>query len=109
MATWGQLKIQTSKYVEESTLYYDYGTCSHSFHFIFTYRDDDWYGDGMIHEFNEYKSRENGEAQMEAYINHFLADECSGDIGEFVGRYIVNNRFAKARQEKQNGEQEKKN
>ena len=94
MSTWGKLKIRTSKYAKDSTLYYDYLTSVDSFHFIYEWLDDDWGGTGKVEKRDEYQSMNDGIAQMEAYIHHFLAFNCSGDIDRFVERYIKNNRFA---------------
>lgn len=97
MATWGKLKIQTSKYCKDTTLYYEYNTTADSFYFNWNWLDNDWGGDGKVHESKDYVSNEMGEAQMEAYINHYLHMNCSGDINDFTERYVTNNRFAKAR------------
>lgn len=93
MATWGKLKINTNKYETDSTLYYDYSTTSDIFFFKGTWVDNESYGDGKIHEWKEYLSDEQGEAMMEAFINHYMAMNCSGDVERFVDRYIKNNRF----------------
>lgn len=100
MATWGQLTIQTNEYNKEDTLYYSYGTSSDIFHFIFTYLDNEWGGSGGIEKFEEFISNERGEAQMEAYINHYLAMNCSGDVDLFVERYVNNNRFKLEREKR---------
>ena len=96
MATWGKLKIQYNKYRPDDTLYYEYSTTCDQYYFLWTYKDDDWGGDGKIRKYENHVGPDSGAAQMEAYINHILADECSGNVEEFVERYIKNNRFAKA-------------
>jgi hypothetical protein len=93
MATWGKLKIQMSKYCKDTTLYYSYNTTSDTFYFAHNWVDNDWGGDGKVHKSEDYLNNEYGEAQMEAYINHYINMECSGDVEEFVKRYITNNRF----------------
>lgn len=94
MATWGRIKIRYNGYRKDDTLYYDYNTTSDQYFFLWTWRDDDWGGDGKVHEIRDYQSPASGEAQMEAYIHHILAFDYGGDVDAFVERYIKNNRFA---------------
>ena len=94
MSTWGKIKIRISEYDKDDTLYYDYNTTCDQYYFEWTWTDNDWGGDGKVHESEEHSWPRSGEAQMEAYINHILAFDYSGNVEAFVERYIKNNRFA---------------
>src|SRR5580693_7630844 len=94
MATWGKLKIRISEYDKDKTLYYDYNTVCDQYYFKWTWTDNEWGGDGKVHESVEHAGPDTGEAQMEAYINHILAFDYGGNVEAFIERYIKNNRFA---------------
>ncbi len=92
MATWGQKTILIDKYKPERSLYYDYNTTVDSYYLNYMGSED--HGMGYENFDIEYRfGNQEGEAIMEALINHILAFECSGDEQQFIDRYIKNNRF----------------
>ena len=92
MATWGQKKVHYDKYSAESSLYYEYNTTSDLYRLnLKTERD---YGLGIEKYENSYIfGPDEGEIIMEAFINHILAFDFSGNEEAFVKRFIKNNRF----------------
>jgi hypothetical protein len=98
MATWGKLKISIEDFdPENNTVYYEYNTTSDQYYFEVNTKLD--YGLGYEDYKSEYRfSPEIGEGLMEAFINHLLNFECSGDEDLFIERYIKNNKFKKAQE-----------
>jgi hypothetical protein len=92
MATWGKKTIKVNKYEPETTLYYDYNTTVDAYYFRYKGQED--YGLGYEQfDVETRMSQEQGEAMMEALINHILYFECSGDEEKFMEEYVKNNRF----------------
>ena len=94
MATWGKREIRINKYDPPSTMYYHYNTTVDAYYFKIIWNEDFGLGNERF-ETEDRMGLEVGEAMMEAFINHILAFECSGDVEQFVERYVKNNRFAK--------------
>jgi len=97
MATWGKRKIKINSHLPESTMYYEYNTTSDQYYINSIINED--FGLGIECYESEFRcGPEAGEAMMEAFINHVLAYQCSGDVEQFVERYITNNRFSKVKE-----------
>lgn len=92
MATWGQKKVHYNKYSPESSLYYEYNTSSDQYKLRLKTEMD--YGMGIEKYENDYHfGPDEGEVIMEAFINHILAFDYSGNEEAFIERFIKKNRF----------------
>lgn len=93
MATWGKKTIKTNEYKSSTNnLYYEYNTTVDSYYF--RYKGEEDYGLGPeSFDVETRMGKEQGEAMMEALINHILNFECSGDEERFMKRYVQYNRF----------------
>ncbi len=98
MATWGKRKVKINNHSPESTMYYEYSATSDQYYIEIIINED--FGLGNERFESEFRCGPDvGEAMMEAFINHVLAYQCSGDVDRFVERYITSNRFSKAKVE----------
>lgn len=92
MATWGQKTVHYDKYCPYSSLYCTYSTSSDIYYLNLKTEKD--YGIGNEKFENEYCFGLNeGEVMMEAFINHILNFEYSGNEEAFIERFIKKNRF----------------
>ena len=94
----GQKTIKVDNYTPETTLYYDYNTTVDAYHF--RYKGSEDYGLGQEEfDVDTRMSDTEGEAMMEALIDHILAFKCSNEEERFIERYIKNNRFRSVKAE----------
>jgi len=92
MATWGKKEIKVHRFEPPTTLYYEYNTTVDAYYFRYKGQED--YGLGYeSFDIETRMSNTQGEAMMEALINHILNFECSGDEEKFMEEYVKNNRF----------------